>query len=200
MNVWFGGSETGPAICDVLFGDKVPSGKLSVSMPQTTGQEPLYYNHMNTGRPVKTGADRYYKYQSNYMDVRNDALYPFGYGLSYTRFEYSDVRLSSSTLSEGGKITASVVVRNTGNYDADEVVQLYIRDIESECVRPVKELKGFRRIHLAKGESKEVTFDLTADLLKYYDYDCRLVLEPGKFEIMIGSSSEAVKKAELVAK
>ncbi len=200
MNVWFGGSETGPAICDVLFGDKVPSGKLSVSMPQATGQEPLYYNHMNTGRPVKTGADRYYKYQSNYMDVRNDALYPFGYGLSYTRFEYSDVRLSSSTLSEGGKITASVVVRNIGNYDADEVVQLYIRDIESECVRPVKELKGFCRIHLAKGESKEVTFDLTADLLKYYDYDCRLVLEPGKFEIMIGSSSEAVKKAELVAK
>jgi beta-glucosidase len=169
-------------------------------MPQATGQEPLYYNHMNTGRPVKTGADRYYKYQSNYMDVRNDALYPFGYGLSYTRFEYSDVRLSSSTLSEGGKITASVVVRNIGNYDADEVVQLYIRDIESECVRPVKELKGFCRIHLAKGESKEVTFDLTADLLKYYDYDCRLVLEPGKFEIMIGSSSEAVKKAELVAK
>ena len=200
MNVWFGGSEAGPAICDVLFGDKVPSGKLSVSMPQATGQEPLYYNHMNTGRPVRAGADRYYKYQSNYLEVRNDALYPFGFGLSYTRFEYSDISLSSHVISDGGKVTASVVVKNIGDYDADEVVQLYIHDVEAECVRPVKELKGFRRIHLAKGESKEVSFDITPDLLKYYDYDCNLVLEPGTFEVMIGASSENVKRVMVEVK
>ncbi|MBP5477993.1 MAG: beta-glucosidase BglX [Bacteroidaceae bacterium] len=198
MNVWFGGSETGPAICDVLFGDKVPSGKLSVSMPQATGQEPLYYNHMNTGRPVKAGADRYYKYQSNYLEVRNDPLYPFGFGLSYTQFDYSDIRLSTTSMSKDGTLTASVTVKNTGGYDADEVVQLYIRDIESECVRPVKELKGFQRIHLAKGESKDVSFTITPALLSYYDYDCRLALEPGKFDIMIGTNSNDVKKSTII--
>ena len=200
MNVWFGGSEAGPAICDVLFGDKVPSGKLTVSMPQATGQEPFYYNHLNTGRPVRAGADHYYKFQSNYFEVRNDALYPFGFGLSYTRFEYSDVRLSASVLPDGGKVTASVTIRNVGDYDADEVVQLYIRDVESECVRPVKELKGFRRIHLARGESREVSFDITPDLLQYYNADCQLVLEPGSFDIMIGPDSERVKKASLEVK
>lgn len=200
MNVWFGGSETGPAICDVLFGDKVPSGKLTVSMPQATGQEPLYYNHMNTGRPVKAHADHYYKYQSNYIETRNDALYPFGYGLSYTSFSYSDVKLSASSMAQDGKVTATATVKNTGNYDADEIVQLYIHDIDAECVRPVKELKGFQRIHLAKGESKEVSFDITPELLQYYNYDCKLVLEPGKFDIMIGGSSEDVKTAELTVK
>ncbi len=193
MNVWFGGSEIGPAICDVLFGDKVPSGKLTVSMPQATGQEPLYYNHMNTGRPVSANADRYYKYQSNYIDVRNDALYPFGYGLSYTTFSYSDIKLSAESMASNGNVTATVTVTNSGNYDADEIVQLYIRDIDAESVRPVKELKGFQRIHLAKGESKDITFAITPDLLQYYNYDCKLVIEPGKFDIMIGGNSESVK-------
>jgi beta-glucosidase len=169
-------------------------------MPQATGQEPFYYNHLNTGRPVRAGADHYYKFQSNYFEVRNDALYPFGFGLSYTRFEYSDVRLSASVLPDGGKVTASVTIRNVGDYDADEVVQLYIRDVEAECVRPVKELKGFRRIHLARGESREVSFDITPDLLQYYNADCQLVLEPGSFDIMIGPDSERVKKASLEVK
>ncbi|MBO4665119.1 MAG: beta-glucosidase BglX [Bacteroidaceae bacterium] len=198
MNVWFGGSETGPAICDVLFGKTSPSGKLSVSLPQSTGQEPLYYNHMNTGRPVKEGADRYYKYQSNYMDVRNDPLYPFGYGLSYTTFKYSDIRLSRGTMTSTDSITATVTVSNTGSYDADEIVQLYIHDKESSSVRPVKELKGFQRIHLTRGESKEVTFTITPSMLSYYDYDCHFTLEPGQFDIMIGTNSTSLSRSLLI--
>lgn len=181
MNVWFGGSESGEAICDVVFGDKAPSGKLTVSMPQTTGQEPLYYNQLPTGRPVGEGRSDFSKFGSNYYDVRNDPLYPFGYGLSYTTFSYSDVRLNGRT--------ASVTVTNTGDYDADEVVQLYIHDLVASISRPVRELKGFQRIHLKKGESREVTFEITDDLLKFYDYNLNHVLEPGDFEIMIGPDS-----------
>ena len=200
LNVWFGGSEAGDAICDVLFGDKSPSGKLTVSMPQATGQEPLYYNHLPTGRPVPEGAARYEKFKSNYLDVRNDPLFPFGYGLSYTTFAYSDIRL------EGNR--ASVTVTNTGDYDADEIVQLYIHDVVATLTRPVKELKGFARIHLQKGESKEVSFEITDDMLKYYrpvmtdgcldvGGPMEYVLEPGDFEIMIGpdSSDKHLKKA-----
>ena len=189
LNVWFGGSEAGDAICDVVFGDKVPSGKLTVSMPQTTGQEPLYYNQLPTGRPVGEGRSDFSKFGSNYYDVRNDPLYPFGYGLSYTTFSYSDIRLN------GRK--ASVTVTNTGDYDADEIVQLYIHDVVASISRPVKELKGFQRIHLKKGESREVSFDITDDLLKFYDYNLNHVLEPGDFEIMIGpdSSLKNLKKA-----
>ena len=191
MNVWFGGSEAGDAICDVLFGDKVPSGKLTVSMPQTTGQEPLYYNLLPTGRPVGEGAAKYNKFQSNYLDVRNDPLYPFGYGLSYTTFSYGDIRLDGRT--------ASVVVTNTGNYDADEIVQLYIHDVVASISRPVKELKGFQRIHLKKGESREVKFEITDDLLKFYNHRLEYVLEPGDFDIMIGpdSSQKHLKKTTL---
>lgn len=189
MNVWFGGSEAGEAICDVLFGDKVPSGKLTVTMPQALGQVPIYYNHMNTGRPVHEGADRYYKYSSNYLEVRNDPLYPFGYGLSYTTFSYGDVTMN------GRK--ASVTVTNTGDRDADEVVQLYIHDLVASIARPVKELKGFRRIHLKAGESQTVTFDITDDMLKFYNYALEHVLEPGDFEIMIGPNSRDLKKTVL---
>lgn len=191
LNVWFGGSEAGDAICDVVFGDKAPSGKLTVSMPQTTGQEPLYYNHLPTGRPVGENASQFSKFASNYYDVRNDPLYPFGFGLSYTTFSYSDIRLN------GRK--ASVTVTNTGNYDADEIVQLYIHDVVASISRPVKELKGFQRIHLKKGESREVSFQITDDLLKFYDYNLNHVLEPGDFEIMIGpdSSLKNLKKAIL---
>ena len=191
MNVWFGGSEAGDAICDVLFGDKVPSGKLTVSLPQTTGQEPLYYNQLPTGRPIGEGAKAFNKFFSNYLDVRNDPLYPFGYGLSYTTFSYSDIQLIGRT--------ASVTVTNTGNYDGDEIVQLYIHDQVASITRPVKELKGFQRIHLKKGESREVKFEITDDLLKFYNHNLDYVLEPGDFDIMIGpdSSLKHLKKTTL---
>jgi beta-glucosidase len=191
LQVWFGGSEAGDAICDVLFGDKVPCGKLTTSMPQATGQEPLYYNYLPTGRPVGENRSTYTKYASNYFDVRNDPLFPFGFGLSYTNFEYSDIRI------DGRK--ASVTVTNTGNYDGVEIVQLYIHDIVASITRPVKELKGFQRIHLKKGESRVVTFDITDDLLKFYNSTLDYVLEPGEFEIMIGpdSSLKHLKKTVL---
>ena len=191
LQVWFGGSEAGDAICDVIFGDKVPSGKLTTSMPQATGQEPLYYNYLPTGRPVGEDRKDFSKFGSNYFDVRNDPLYPFGYGLSYTSFEYSDVSLDGRT--------ASVTVKNTGDYDGDEIVQLYIHDVVASITRPVKELKGFERIHLKKGESKVVKFEITDELLKFYDRDLNYVLEPGDFEIMIGpdSSLKHLKKAVL---
>ena len=194
LNVWFAGSETGDAISDVLFGDKSPSGKLTMSMPQNMGQIPVYYNHLNTGRPVKEGSQKFFKFQSNYLDVRNEPLYPFGYGLSYTTFEYSDMTLSSNQMIVGETITASVTVKNTGRYDADEVVQLYIRDVVGSISRPVKELKGFQRIHLKAGESQTVTFTITPDLLKFYDYNLNYVIEPGDFDIMIGPNSRDVKK------
>ena len=191
LQVWFGGSEAGDAICDVVFGDKVPSGKLTTSMPQATGQEPLYYNYLPTGRPVGEDRKDFSKFASNYFDVRNDPLYPFGYGLSYTSFEYSDVSLDGRT--------ASVTVKNIGDYDGYEIVQLYIHDMVASITRPVKELKGFERIHLKKGESKVVKFEITDELLKFYDRDLNYVLEPGDFEIMIGpdSSLKHLKKAVL---
>ena len=198
LNVWFAGSETGDAICDVLFGDKSPSGKLTMSIPQNVGQIPIYYNHQNTGRPVEEDATKYHKYQSNYLDVRNEPLYPFGYGLSYTTFEYSDIALSSSQMSATGSVTASVTVRNTGHYDADEIVQLYIHDLAASISRPVKELKGFQRIHLKAGESQTVTFTISPDLLKFYDYNLKEVLEPGDFDIMISPNSKDLKRARIV--
>ena len=197
LNVWFAGSETGDAICDILFGNQSPSGKLTMSMPQNMGQIPVYYNHLNTGRPVEEGTQKFVKFQSNYLDVRNEPLYPFGYGLSYTTFEYSDMTLSSEQMLADGSITASVTVKNTGNYDADEVVQLYIRDMIGSISRPVKELKGFQRIHLKSGESQTVSFTITPELLKFYDYNLNYVVEPGEFEIMIGPNSRDIKKKTL---
>lgn len=197
LNVWFGGSEAADAICDIIFGDKVPSGKLTMSMPQATGQVPLYYNRLNTGRPVPEGAGEFYKYQSNYLDVRNDPLYPFGYGLSYTTFSYSDIELSMPKMSKTGCVEASVTVKNTGKVDATEIVQLYIRDLIASISRPVKELKGFERVSLKAGESRKVTFTITPELLKFYNYDLKHVLEPGDFSIMIGPNSRDVKSAKL---
>ena len=197
LNVWFGGSEAADAICDVLFGDKVPSGKLTMSMPQAVGQEPLYYNHQPTGRPVPEGTKEFRKYQSNYLDVRNDPLYPFGYGLSYTTFSYSDLQLSATEMSPTGSVEASVTVTNTGNVDATEIVQLYIRDLVASVSRPVKELKGFERITLKAGESKNVTFTITPEMLKFYNYDLKYVLEPGDFSIMVGPNSRDLKTAKL---
>lgn len=190
MNVWFGGSEMGDALADVLFGDKSPSGKLTTTLPQNMGQIPLYYNHLNTGRPVPGDASTYRKYNSNYIDVRNNPLYPFGYGLSYTSFNYSDLTLSDTDLRQNGKLTASVTVTNTGSCDGDEVVQLYIHDQYAKISRPVKELKGFQRIHLKAGESKQVTFEITPEMLKYYDSDLNYGIDPGKVDIMAGPSSD----------
>ncbi|MBP7097837.1 MAG: beta-glucosidase BglX [Prevotella sp.] len=194
MNVWFGGSETADAISDVLFGDVNPSGKLTVSLPQSTGQEPLYYNHLPTGRPVPDGTKEFRKYASNYLDVRNDALYPFGYGLSYTTFEYGDIRLNSDKMASDGSIKATINVKNTGSRDGDEIVQLYIHDQVAGISRPVKELKGFQRIHLSAGESKDVTFQITPELLKYYNYNLEYILDPGTFDLMIGPNSSNLKK------
>ncbi|MGN1245620.1 MAG: glycoside hydrolase family 3 C-terminal domain-containing protein, partial [Muribaculaceae bacterium] len=192
LQVWFGGSEAADAICDVLFGDKTPSGKLTASFPKAVGQLPLYYNHLNTGRPAETW---FSKFRSNYLDVDNDPLYPFGYGLSYTTFTYGDLALDATTMSESGKITATVKVSNTGNYDGTEVVQLYIRDMVGSISRPVKELKGFERVSLKKGESRDVTFEITADLLKFYNSDIELVCEPGEFQVMVGGDSRNVQTA-----
>ena len=193
LNVWFGGSEAGDAICDVLFGDKVPSGKLTTSFPQAVGQLPLYYNHLRTGRPVDDDADKFSKFASNYLDVRNDPLYPFGYGLSYTTFDYSPVTLSADHMTADGQLTATVSVTNTGRYDADEIVQLYIHDRYASTARPVKELKGFQRIHLKKGEQREVTFTITPDLLRFYNAQLEWVLEPGTFDLMVGPDSKHLK-------
>jgi beta-glucosidase len=188
LNVWFGGSEAGDAICDVVFGDKSPSGKLTMTMPKSVGQIPIYYSHLNTGRPLEEGK-WFTKFRSNYLDIDNEPLYPFGYGLSYTTFSYGKPSLSSDHLSENGKITASVDVTNTGNYDADEIVQLYIRDLVGSISRPVKELKGFQRINIKRGETRTVTFTITPEDLKFYNQNLEFKFEPGDFDVMIGGNS-----------
>ncbi len=194
LNVWFGGSEAGSAIADVVFGDVNPSGKLTTTFPQNIGQVPIYYSYKNTGRPLDEGK-WFEKFRSNYIDVPNEPLYPFGFGLSYTSFTYSHVRLSSNTLKAGQAITASVTLTNTGKVTGKEVAQLYIRDLVGSITRPVKELKGFQKIELKPGESKTVSFRLTVDDLKFYNYDLKYVAEPGDFEVFIGGNSRDVKKA-----
>lgn len=195
LNVWFGGSEAADAIADVVFGDYSPSGKLTTSFPRTVGQVPIYYNALNTGRPLPEGG-WFQKFRTGYLDSPNEPLYPFGYGLSYTKFEYSNLRLNSSQMTSKGNITATVTVKNTGNYDADEVVQLYIRDMVGSVSRPVKELKGFERIHLGKGESRDISFTITPELLKFYNYDLKYVCEPGDFKVMVGGNSHDVLTAD----
>lgn len=200
MNVWFAGSETGDALCDVLFGDKSPSGKLVNTFPRSMGQIPVYYNHISSSRPVADGEKVFHKYASNYIDETNGPLFPFGYGLSYTKFGYSDVSLSDAQMAKDGKITASVMVSNTGDRDGDEIVQMYIHDRYSTILRPVKELKGFKRVHIAKGGSVKVDFDIDAKTLQYLNAEGKPFLEPGAFEIMIGPNSRDVKTAELTVK
>ena len=198
LNVWFGGSEAGDAICDVLFGDKVPSGHLSVSMPKSIGQVPIYYNHLPTGRPLE--GKWFQKFRSNYLDVDNEPLYPFGFGLSYTTFSYSPLSFSSTSMTKDGAVQVSVTVTNTGKYDADEVVQLYIRDLVGSVSRPVKELKDFQRINIKTGEAKQVIFTINANKLKFYNSQLEYVCEPGEFEIMIGPNSRDVQKEVITLK
>ena len=197
LNVWFGGSEAADAICDVVFGVVTPSGKLTVTMPRSVGQIPIYYNHLNTGRP---NPKWFTKFTTNYLDVPNDPLFPFGYGLSYTTFEYSPMTLSSDAMTTSGKITASVNVTNTGAVEGTEVVQFYIRDMVGSIARPVQELKGFERISLKPGESRTVTFTIDAELLKFYNKDLEYVCEPGQFEAMIGPNSRDVQRKTFTLK
>jgi beta-glucosidase len=200
LNVWFGGSEAGLAIADVLFGDVNPSGKLTTTWPQNVGQVPMYYNHKNTGRPLGKWFE---KFRSNYLDVSNDPVYPFGYGLSYTNFNYGDLKLSSTSLKGNQTLTASVAVTNTGTKDGKEVVQLYIRDVVGSITRPVKELKGFQKAFLKAGESKTITFKITTDDLKFYaphsanNSDLKYDWEPGEFVIMVGGNSRDVKSGKV---
>jgi len=195
LNVWFGGTQAAPAIADVLFGDVNPSGKLTATFPQNIGQVPIYYSHKNTGRPLEEGK-WFAKFRSNYLDVTNEPLFPFGYGLSYTTFSYGDIKLSAPSFKAGESLTATITVTNTGKYEGKEVVQLYTRDLVGSITRPVKELKGFQKISLKPGERKEVTFTLKAEDLKFYNADLQHVAEPGDFKLFIGSNSRDVKIAD----
>lgn len=195
LNVWFPGTEAGNAIADVLYGKVNPSAKLPMTFPRSVGQIPVYYNHKNTGRPLSaenTEKCIYERFRSNYMDECVTPLYPFGYGLSYTKFSYSDVDVSDKNPKGNQTVEASVTLTNTGNYDGAEVVQLYIRDLVGSMTRPVKELKGFQKIFLKKGESRKVTFNISPEDLKFYNADLVYDWEPGDFEIMIGTNSEQV--------
>ncbi|HEY0039348.1 MAG TPA: beta-glucosidase BglX [Flavisolibacter sp.] len=195
LHVWFQGHEAGNSIADVLFGNYNPSGKLTMSFPRNVGQIPIYYNHKNTGRPQDNNKPTQ-KFRSNYLDVANTPLYPFGYGLSYTNFSYSPIQLSKATMRPNERITATVTVTNNGAYDGEEVVQLYIRDMVGSVTRPVKELKDFRKIMLHKGESKQISFTITEEKLKFFNNDLKLVSEPGAFKLFIGTSSDAVQEAD----
>lgn len=191
VEAWHLGSEAGHAIADVLFGDYNPSGKLPVSFPRHVGQEPLYYNTKNTGRPGPSEL----VFWSHYTDAPNTPLFPFGYGLSYTSFEYSEVTLSASEMLGNGRQKISVTVTNTGDRAGTEVVQLYVRDLVGSATRPVQELKGFERVELGAGESREVTFTLDATDLAFYTANDVWEAEPGDFEVFVGGSSVDVKSA-----
>lgn len=191
MYTWWLGTEAGNSIADVLFGAVNPGGKLPMTFPRTEGQIPVYYNHYNTGRPAKNNTDR--NYVSAYIDLDNDPKFPFGYGLSYTQFKYSDMNLSSITLKGNQTLNISVNVTNSGNYDGEEVVQLYIRDLFGKVVRPVKELKGFQKVFIKKGETKTISFTLTPENLKFYDDQLNYDWEGGEFDIMVGTDSKNVQ-------
>ena len=195
LNVWFGGTEAGHAIADVLFGDANPSGKLTTTWPQNVGQVPLYYNHKNTGRPLE--GRWFQKFRSNYLDVSNDPVYPFGFGLSYSHFTYSGLTLSGTALKGNQQLAATVTITNDGPVEGKEVAQLYIRDLVGSVTRPVKELKGFQKISLKAGESRKITFTITPEDLKFYNNDLKYDWESGDFVIMIGGNSRDVLSANV---
>jgi beta-glucosidase len=191
LQVWHAGIEAGNAIADVLYGDVNPSGKLSMSFPYSVGQIPVYYSQKNTGRPQNPDN----KFSSKYLDIPNEPLFPFGYGLSYTNFSYSNFKLSSDVLTKGSSITASVTLSNTGKFDGEEVVQLYTQDLVRSITPPEKELKGFQKVFLRAGNSKEIVFKISEETLKFWNATLKYGSEPGKFDAMIGGNSRDVLKA-----
>lgn len=203
LNVWFGGTETGNAVTDVLYGKVNPSGKLPVTFPRSVGQIPIYYSHFNTGRPLsneKSDGCTFEKFRSNYLDECNTPLYEFGFGLSYTTFDISNLKLDKTMINQGGSVKVSVQVKNTGNYDGAEVVQLYTRDLVGSISRPVKELKGFQKVFLKKGETQTVEFNLATEDLKFYNAEMKFVAEPGEFEVFVGNTSNAKLKSKFELK
>ncbi len=199
LNAWIGGTEHGNAVADILFGDTNPSAKTTISFPYALGQIPVYYNHYNTGRPHidgKEGSDNFWV--SRYRGIPNEPLYPFGYGLSYSTFKYSGMTLSEKSINQNQNVKVSVTVTNTGKRPGQEVVQLYIRDLVASRVRPVKELKDFKKVEIGVGESKVVTFDLPAVKLGFYDEDGNWLLEKGAFKIFVGPNSRDLTEADLV--
>lgn len=198
LNVWAGGTESGHAIADVLFGDVNPSGKLTMTFPQSVGQVPLYYAHKNTGRPLR--GPWFQKFQSNYLDVSNDPVYPFGYGLSYSQFAYGDLAINKNVISADESLTVTCKVTNTSKVAGAETVQLYIRDWVGSITRPVKELKGFQKIFLQPGESKDVTFTITREQLSFYHSDLSFSAEPGEFSVFVGGNSRDVKEQKFILK
>jgi len=193
LYTWWLGTEAGDAMADLLFGDYNPSGKLPVSFPRSEGQIPVYYNHFNTGRPSKSDDDL--NYVSAYTDLPNDPKFPFGYGLSYTSFSYSEISLSGNSFKAGDSLAVSVTLTNTGKFDGKETVQLYIRDLVGSVVRPVKELKGYQQVVLKAGEAKKISFVITTDMLRFYNDKLEYGFEPGDFKIFIGGNSRDVKEA-----
>ena len=196
VEAWHLGTETGNAVAQVLYGDYNPSGKLPMSFPRNVGQSPVYYNHMNTGRPDEAGQNMVF--WSHYMDTATTHLYAFGYGLSYTTFEYSNFKLDKSQYNSGDKVTVTVDLKNTGDYDGKEVAQLYIRDLVATMTRPVKELKGFELVELKKGETKTITFTLDKETLGFYNSQGKYVLEPGDFEVFVGGNSTTTMKKSFI--
>lgn len=192
LSAWHGGTEAGNAVADVLYGTVNPSAKLSSTWPQNVGQIPIYYNYKNTGRPLPAG-NWFQKFTSNYLDVSNDPLYPFGYGLSYTSFSYSDIRLSRSSMRPSETITATITITNTGDHDGKEVVQLYLNDPVASVTQPVKRLISFQKIHLKKGERRDVVFRIGVNDLKFYNSQLKFVAEAGDFNLYIGTNSRDVK-------
>ena len=196
LNCWFAGSEAGTAIADVLFGDVNPSGKLTTTFPRSVGQVPIYYSQKNTGRPLSNNVGEFEKFKSNYIDERNEPLFSFGYGLSYTTFKYSNLSISTNKIKFDEILTVSVDLTNTGQYDGKEVVQLYIRDIVGSVTRPLKELKGFQKVVLKKGATQKVSFKISVDELKFYNSSLEHVAEAGRFEIFIGGNSNTENKVD----
>jgi beta-glucosidase len=194
LDAWFGGIEAGNAVADVLFGQYNPSGKLSTSFPVHVGQVPVYHSMLNTGRPYNH--EEFSKFKSNYLDIPNEPLYPFGFGLSYTNYAYGPVTLSGSQVTSGKTINATVTVTNTGKVDGLETVQLYIRDVVGSIARPLKELKGFKQVQLRAGESKQVSFTISSDDLKFYNSNLQLVNEPGDYKVFIGGNSRDLQGAD----
>jgi len=191
LYTWWLGTRGAEAIADVLFGDYDPSGKLPISFPREEGQIPIYYNHYNTGRPATSDSDRFYR--SSYLDLSIYPKYEFGYGLSYTTFQYSDLKLSKKRIKANEKIDVSLQLSNTGSYAGEEVVQLYLQDRFGSVVRPVKELKDFQKINLKPGESKIIHFTIDKEKLSFFNDQLRWVAEPGEFVLMIGSSSKDIR-------